>query len=247
MGDDTFGGQYVDYLRRECNIDCSHIEHCQGVATGTACVCISDQGVNTIVVVSGANGLLSPASVLRALEACPPRVVVCQLEVNQECVLAALEFACSNGLISILNPAPASSLVPGMLQAASIICPNETELAVLCESLQAGYSIDLESLVSVEQAARFLQTHGANDVLVTLGHRGVMWVPRDEEADCIAATLDRSALSPLHVPAADIYSCAVIDTVGAGDAFIGGLGACFSKGMPVVEALSFSNKVFHHI
>lgn len=93
--------------------------------TGRALIAVDAAGENSIVVVPGANGLLT-------VSALPPsRVVLVQLEIPLAAVVAALDLARRSSSITILNPAPAP---PGDLDialAADYVVPNESEAASL--------------------------------------------------------------------------------------------------------------------
>jgi hypothetical protein len=69
---------------------------------------VSADGQNSIIVILGANDLLTPADVASAdgiIKAA--KVVVCQHEVPIETTIAALRAADAAGVTSIFNPAPA--------------------------------------------------------------------------------------------------------------------------------------------
>jgi ribokinase len=93
VGKDANGAQRVKDLEAE-GIDCAGIDVDPTQPTGVAIVTVSDDGQNTIVVVAGSNGQLTPESVARheaAIEACD--VVVCQLETPWDSVYATLGLA----------------------------------------------------------------------------------------------------------------------------------------------------------
>lgn len=77
--------------------------------------------------------------------------------------------------------------------------PNETELEIL-----TGMPVDTYD--HIRAAARSLVDKGLNNIIVTMGEKGALWMTRDQE---------------VHVPA---FRVNAVDTSGAGDAFIG----CFA-------------------
>lgn len=123
--------------------------------TGRALIAVDDHAENSIVVVPGANhqvgiGVIDDhRSVLSAA-----RVVLAQLEVPLDAVEAAFAIARLAGSITILNPAPAADLSPGLLSLCDIVMPNQTELTRL-----GGTTALLES--------------GVSTVITTLGARGI--------------------------------------------------------------------------
>jgi ribokinase len=143
-------------------------------STGVAAVLVDDAGENAIAVASGANLLLDAAAVRAGLEATtgPDTVVVTDLEIGDDAVLAAAEHCDDHGLRLVLDPAPARALPARVLSAATVITPNRGELA---------------TLVGPDGAARDLLAAGASAVAVTLGAGGI--------------DLHTSAASPTHIPA----------------------------------------------
>ena len=122
------------------------------------------------------------------------------LEIPLETVYAAIDFGNEHGIPVLLNPAPAHpDLDIERVKGATYFMPNETELALL-----TGLPVD--TLDEVKVAAQLLLDKGVQDVVVTLGSRGALWINGEHE------TL---------IPAVEVKAR---DTTGAGDAFIG----CFS-------------------
>ncbi len=104
-------------------------------ATGVAIILVDDGGENSIAIVPGANGAVTPSLVEDALTAidAPDAVVVACLEIPLESVLAAARVASAKGWRFVLNPAPApgAPLPAELLAAASVVTPNETEAEAL--------------------------------------------------------------------------------------------------------------------
>jgi ribokinase len=213
VGNDLFGRDMVEHFRAE-GIDTRHVTVTDGLSTGTAVITVDATGRNTIVVTPGANGVLSAADVEVArgvIESA--RVLVCQQEVPAEANLAAMRLARRAGVPVVYNPAPVGDGVPEEAYGlADVLCPNEHELALLA---RAGVNGETE----VVAAARRLQGRGARDVVVTRGERGCLVVPVAGEVASIPA------------PAVE-----VVDTTGAGDAFIGSLAFFLARGDGLVAA-----------
>jgi ribokinase len=142
--------------------------------------------------------------------------VLCQLENNLDAVYTALSLAQRYGTVSILNPAPVHPDISlELLQMATILTPNETEFALLCQRF-ADTSIAAENIAGTDDAilhglCRQLTT---KTVVITLGRAG-----------CFI-----SHGADMHGDMENHYrilaeSVAAIDTTGAGDAFNGGLAA----------------------
>jgi ribokinase len=218
VGRDLFGEQALDRLKKE-GIDTSHVGTDPERPTGVASVAVDDSGRNCIVVVGGANLALSPADVRAAADAIrAARVLVAQFEVALETVLEALTVARTAGARTILNPAPAAPLSDEMLEQIDVCVLNETEAEQV-----TGRPVTTPE--QAEAAARALQIRGPRSVVVTLGERGVL-VLDDTRAE--------------HFKALDVQ---VVDTTGAGDAFIGGLGVFLAEGLSVPTAAELANAV----
>jgi ribokinase len=205
LGDDTFGGDILRNFEAE-GIDTAWVHRTAEAASGVAAITVEAAGGNAIVIVPGANGLLTA----REVDAARPAIagsgmLVCQLEVPVEATLAALRLAREEGVPTLFNPAPAQAELPDDLFALSdIICPNESEAALL-----TGLSVTSQN--EAEAAARALLERGPRTVVLTLGERGVL-VAQGEGVR--------------HVPARRVRA---VDTTGAGDAFVGSL-ACLLAG-----------------
>jgi ribokinase len=101
--------------------------------TGVAIILVDDDGENSIAIVPGANGEVTPESVersLAAIEATDAVLVVC-LEIPLESVVAAARAAAVRGWRVVLNPAPARTLPDELVASATVVTPNLTEVEVL--------------------------------------------------------------------------------------------------------------------
>ena len=89
-------------------------------------------GTNRIICVAGANDAMVPAEAAAAILALAPlAAVVGQFEVPQTVTAAAFAAARAIGAVTILNPAPAADMDPGLLAVADWVIPNEIEFARL--------------------------------------------------------------------------------------------------------------------
>src|SRR5208283_4847208 len=158
---------------------------------------------------------LAPADVEAAgadLKACD--LILLQLEVPLETVYAALAFGKRHGVKTMLNPAPAiRNLDMDQVRLASILAPNETELAILT-------GMPVESEDEIAAAARSLLAKGLETVIVTLGARGSL----------VATPQGLRRVAPVKVQA--------VDSTGAGDAFIGSFARYFASGLGLDAALA---------
>lgn len=199
-GKDSFGDGYREQLRREgCNVD--HFLQTSERGTGVASITVDSRGQNTIVIVPGANLELSEQHVSSFAPVLQSTcILICQNEINLASTVAALKLGRESGCCTIFNPAPASQECVSALPFADIVCPNETELALLT-------SMPTDTDAQVIQAATVLMERsggGCRVVIVSLGARGACVVSQHYSASFIPAPVVNA-----------------IDTVGAGDCFLG--------------------------
>lgn len=134
IGEDSMGdGSLAGY--DSVGIDTQHIFRTSEATTGVAVITVdTSSGNNQIIVCAGANGLLSPAHVDEAAEAfAQSRVLLTQLEVPVETTIAALRKGREAGCLTVCNtaPAPEGGLPDELLALTDVLCPNESEAALL--------------------------------------------------------------------------------------------------------------------
>ncbi len=194
-------------------------------ATGAAAITVNGAGQNHIIISLGANLGLKPRDIPLPLLT-PAQVVVCQGESDYATVGYVLRTARRNGAITVLNPAPMRpEFDPGVLRHTEVLIPNESEFAALvkqcpsCAALlrtapyNAGGDFTEATLhaLSAEALHRLCRCLHVPVVIVTLGARG-----------CFVSQPDVY----LRIHAHDVE---VVDTAGAGDAFVGGFAAGLVK------------------
>jgi ribokinase len=214
VGRDRFGTALVDGLAADA-IDTRFVGT-SDQPTGTALVTIDAAGANTIVVIPGANQACGAAAIDAAFQALSgPGVLLLQHEIPDDANRHALTAARTAGWFTVLNPAPARAVPPDLLPLVDILAPNETEAATLTGCPAGGRDAAL-------RAARALLAAGARAVLVTLGAEGALY-------------LDPSRA--LHCPSVVVPA---VDSTGAGDAFLGALGAALAEDQALEAALGFA-------
>ncbi len=140
-----------------------HILRAPGQPTGTAFICVSDDGENAITVAPGANHALRPEHwpTLAGLTH-----LLLQLETPLDSVTAYAQAARAQGAKVVLNAAPAQPLPHELIDAVDILIVNEGELSLLA---------DPEGSI-----AQQLQRLTVPCVIVTLGQRGCLAWSRGE-------------------------------------------------------------------
>ena len=213
IGGDGFGDVVIASLAGN-GVDVSSVRRVDA-PTGTAVILLTPDGENSIVVSAGANAFVTAALVDEVSDAwAGAAVLVLQLELPVETVAYAASAAVARGVRVILNAAPAAALAAEVLAAADPLVVNENEAAALLD----GYVGD-----AAEVAARLLAL-GARSVVLTLGARG--------------AVLAEAGGLPEHVPGRAVP---VVDTTGAGDAFVGALADRIAHGDALAGAVRFAN------
>ena len=216
VGDDMFGEQALEGFAGD-GINVEHVYRDKHTPSGVALIFVGEDGENSIGVAAGANAKLLPRHIEMAKSAVASAdILVMQLEIPIETVLAAAELSSSGGAKVILNPAPSRPLDDEILKHISILTPNESEAALL-----TGITIKNED--DADKAAGSLLSRGPDAVLVTLGARGVY----------VGTTHIRRM-----VPA---FRVRPVDTTAAGDIFNGALAVALAEGRVLLEAVRFAS------
>ncbi|KRF08679.1 ribokinase [Arthrobacter sp. Soil782] len=191
-----------------------------GATTGVAIVEVDDDGENTIVVIPGANGEVTPALVTSAADLISDAgVLVLQGEIPAASVAVAV--ACATGRV-LINLAPVIELDRDTLLRADPLVVNEHEGALVLEQLTGAVEPVGSEPSNHAHTARALLGCGFSSVVMTLGGAGALLA---------------TSSGVLEVPAPSV---AVVDTTGAGDAFVGALAARLVAGdaLPVAVAVA---------
>jgi ribokinase len=211
LGDDRFSEEMRDALE-SVGVDTSFVGMAAGQHCGVAVILIDGSGENSVNAVYGSNMLVDEALAVAAAESLEAgSVVLVQQETPLDATAAAMRVAWERGATVILDPAPTRPEVAELHALADILTPNEHEASDL-----AGTRV--HDPVTAREAARMLRERGTGTVIVTLADQGV-WV----ESDGISELVPSHEVTP-------------IATVGAGDAFNGGLATGLALGLDLLEA-----------
>jgi ribokinase len=189
-------------------VDVSAVQTVAG-SSGTALIAVDERGENTIVVIPGANAAWPP-SAIAALELRPGDVVVVQLEVPFAVVQATVAHAAASGARVVLNAAPLDRRVLELLGDVEVVIVNDIEGRELF-----GFDTTLG-----EDAVAGIAGDLDTALVVTLGARGVLFASARGAATALPA-----------------FAVEAVDTVGAGDAFVGGLAAALAADLPLETAV----------
>jgi ribokinase len=188
-------------LLRGATVEVDRVRSVEG-PTGVAMILVDEKGENVIGILPGANAALTPTDAEAAVAAMRTRdVLVVQQEVPQVATRRALELAKERGIISILNTAPFLADTREVAPLATLVVANETEYALLTGAHPTERRMD-----------EYLRTHGQS-IIVTLGAEG---------ARVATPGLSHHQAAPKIVP---------VDTVAAGDTFVGYLAEGLQSGL----------------
>lgn len=204
LGDDVFGESTLENFQKQgINTDFITRSHS---SSGVAPIWVDPAGSNRIICVPGANNDMTEAQAQSAVETLPNiSVVIGQLEIPQNITAVAFQTARKKGIPTILNPAPHAPISKELLEAAEWIIPNEYEFAGLHPE---GKHPDSDEVI--KDLAKRLNCRLA----VTLGEAGAAFTTLDGE------------VVRVNAPKVD-----VIDTTGAGDAFVGAFAVGIASGL----------------
>lgn len=212
IGDDPFGKMALE-IYEQTGVT-AKVEVMSDMPSGAAFIFVNDQtGDNAIIVYPGAAGTISVADVEARRDVIEgARVFVTQLEQPAEAALAGLTMAKAAGVKTVFNPAPANPFDAACYAQTDYFVPNESEAAAI-----VGFDVATEE--DARRAGEIFVERGVGTALITMGSKGVY--------------IHGQGLSTL-VPATT--NAAVIDTAGAGDAFIGGFATALSEGRGTEDA-----------
>lgn len=187
------------------------------VATGIALIMVDENtSQNEIVIVPGACSTITDEDIASvADEIKSSAYLLVQLEVNQDANEKVVKMAKEAGVRVIINTAPYQPITDEFLNGAYLVTPNEVEAEEVT-------GIAVKDLESANKAAEVFFSKGVQNVLITLGSRGV-YVNSNGRAEIVPS-----------------YRVNAIDTTGAGDAFNGGLLTALSEGKDLWEAAKFA-------
>lgn len=198
LGNDDNGHEIYKCLKND-NVNIKNILRDDVNPTGMAIISVDGEGNNSIVVVSGANMTITKEDIKKCRETIiNAEVIVAQFETPIESTIEAFKIAKENGVMTVLNPAPAHEVCDELMSLTDILVPNETEANSIT-------NIKVENEGTAKKAAEKFLNKGVHYVIITLGDKGAVLISKE-----------KSALIPA-------YKVNAVDTTAAGDGFIGAL------------------------
>lgn len=221
VGNDEWG----KFCLSNCNkfkVNTNSVQIIDDQKTGLASIYVQNDGLNSIVVVNGANDYLTKILIDEysyLIKECD--VLVCQLEINTDITFYAMKLAKQLGKITILNPAPAIFLSTQQLKYCDYLIPNETELAIC-----SGYPVQSEKEIEIA-IKKILEVAPELEIIATFGERGVFYFNKKTQK------IENFKANKVEV----------VDTTAAGDSFIGGFVSQIIKNISIENAIKFGIKV----
>ena len=199
VGKDAYGTVLRESLA-SYGVDVAGVAAKEDQKTGVAIIVVDEpSGQNRIILSPEANHSLLPEH-FKELPAPLPDLLIMQLEIPFDTVMQALTSAKAAGVPVLLNPAPALVLPSEAYQGLAHLIVNETEASLL-----SGFpESELEDLAGLQRVGDLFIQKGVQNVIITLGGRGVYFVQKS----------GKSALLPAQ-------KTTVVDTTAAGDTFVG--------------------------
>ena len=190
LGDDVYKEMTINNYEAN-NVNTDHIQLVKG-ASGVAPIWVDATGQNRIIVIPGANNEIDAQKAISSIEEIGDiSVLVGQCEIPMEVNQKVFQYAKSNSVTTIFNPAPAKKLEREFLEHISWLIPNENEFELI-----SGMEPNDDNFL------KFNEEIPCN-LIVTLGEKG-------------AVLVDENKTHYFDAPSVN-----AIDTTGAGDSFIG--------------------------
>ena len=180
--------------------------------TGAAVIQVDERGRKQSLVAPGANRLMRVQDVHAARETITSsRILLTQLDVPIECVLAAARIARDARTRIMLDPAPAAPLPDELVASLACVRGNKAEIEMLTD-------VRVHGPQSARHAAAVLLSRGVEAVIVEA----------DEQGDLLVWQSGEEWLPRLPVK--------VIDATGAGDAFSAAVAVALAEGRSFTAA-----------
>ena len=217
VGKDEFGEKLIRMISSE-NIDTSLINSKAG-QSGTALINVLENSNNEVISYPGTNKLTQHAYIDEG-SLSEAEIIICQMEVNEEETFNLFKRAKQKNCKTILNLAPYKKIRSEILTLTDVLVVNETEFSELSgiELNLINEDINIDIINSPESLKSI-------DLIVTLGKRGVLIFSKGKKTFIAAEQVK------------------AIDTVGAGDCFVGAMSYGILNGKDLLSASKFANKV----
>ena len=215
VGSDHYGSQTVENFK-SFGIDCSGLQEIEAAGTGLASIYVDSGGGNEIVIAPRANHCLEAEDLHNLPENWfDVDFLAGVLELEDNILTEAFRRANRAGTTTVLNGAPARDIPDRLMELTDCLIVNETEAQTLA-GIQFSESDSREILTT-------LSAQGPDRIILTLGAEGALVYEEGE------------------ISKAQGHRTKVVDTTGAGDAFIGRYLSSRGEGNHPLEAVEAAN------
>ena len=204
----------IDALRA-AGVSTEDVARVDGAETGSAAVIVDGKGENCIVVAPGANALVDPERVGR----CDVLLLQCEVPLEANLRACARARALNADVCVVLNYAPATEISMELVDACDVLVVNETER----DSLIAAFEREGGGRTIFDRCVGVVTRGAAGATLIAPGS--------------VAAEFGELRVAALEMDSGRV----VVDTVGAGDAFVGALVASMASGDDCVTAMCLAS------
>jgi len=219
VGKDSHGDELIASAKKY-NLNVDHVRRVDEV-TGMGVVNAIEDGSVFAGIVKGANFAMTKEDVDEAEDLLrEAAIVILQMEIPQDVNEYAIKKAKKCGAKVLLNAAPAAPISEESLKQLDILVVNEVEAGFYLGRDIVGEGLDTKEM-GISGAKELNQRYGCN-VIITLGSLGSVVC---EEGEAV------------FLPSKKVKA---IETTGAGDSFIGGVGYSLMQGMCLIAACEFA-------
>ena len=219
VGKDSHGDDLIASAKKY-NLNVDHVRRVDEV-TGMGVVNAIEDGSVFAGIVKGANFAMTNSDVDEAEDLLrEAAIVILQMEIPQDVNEYAIKMAKKCGAKVLMNAAPAAPISEDSLKQLDILVVNEVEAGFYLGRDIVGEGLDTKEM-GLSGAKELWQRYGCN-VIITLGSLGSV-VCENGEA--------------VFLPSKKVKA---IETTGAGDSFIGGVGYSLMQGMSLTAACEFA-------
>ena len=207
LGDDVYADMTIEnYKKNGVNVD--YIQRVPG-SSGVAPIWVDSSGQNRIIVVSGANDLINGDDAVEAVKKIGDlKAIIGQFEIPLDVTEKVFEYAKSNNITTILNPAPAKIPSGSLLDVTDWFIPNEVEF----ETISGLSAFEDNNLINYSESIK-------SNLIVTLGEKG-------------ASYIENGVVKKVEAP-----KVKAIDTTGAGDAFVGAFSYAIASDFTIEDSV----------
>lgn len=157
VGDDAYGKMMLDALAKS-GVKTDYVETLDNVTTGTAHITLAE-GDNSIIVIKGANALVSRAIIDKDWDLISKSsLVMLQHEIPMDTIGYIIDRCYEAGVPVMLNPAPYMDIPQEWIDKVTYLTPNEHEAALLFDGM------DRDEILK-SQAGKVIMTAGGDGVL----------------------------------------------------------------------------------